>query len=174
MTMIREQRADISFRSVNLPGLAGYTPGLQRHHILPKQLLANRAVAGMLCSLGSSRMGFHDFRRNGLLLPATEAGAARIGLPMHRGPHRHYNEMVLERVGQIASVWHKARNTVPERADHDALARMDRLQRALRLRLLDPRRWEGNLLSRHDPALDFSHLDRMADMLWSETEVTAC
>jgi hypothetical protein len=172
--MVGLQRADLSFRSVNLPGMAGYAPGLQRHHILPCQLLSNRAVAGMLCSLGSARIGFHDFRRNGLLLPSTEAGAARIGLPMHRGPHRHYNEMVLERVGQISSVWDKARHTMADRADHDALARMDRLQRALRLRLLDPRRWHGNLLSRHDPALDFSHLDRMADMLWTETELPSC
>lgn len=171
--MFREARTDLSFRSVNVPGMAGYTPGLQRHHILPRQLLANPAVAGMLCSLGSNRIGFNDFRRNGLLLPSTEAGAARIGLPMHRGPHRHYNEMVLERVGQIATVWNKARHNMPEHADRDALGRMDRLQRALRLRLLDPRRWEGNLLSRHDPALDFSHLDRMADQLWTATELPA-
>jgi hypothetical protein len=48
--------------------------------------------------------------------------------------------------------------------------RIDLLQRALRRRLLDPARWRGKALNTRDPALDFSHLDRMAETLWAATE----
>ena len=48
-----------------------------------------------------THFGFDDFRRNGLLLPANDAAAIRLGLPLHRGPHHSYNELVFERVGQI-------------------------------------------------------------------------
>lgn len=112
-------------------------------------------------------MGFEDFRRNGLLLPATERAARRIGLPLHRGPHRRYNEVVVDRAGQIELHWRKVRARNGDRADSEALMRFDLLQRALRRRLLEPARWRGPPLNRRDPALDFSHLDRMADFLWS-------
>ncbi|ODU77209.1 MAG: hypothetical protein ABT10_25190 [Novosphingobium sp. SCN 63-17] len=121
----------------------------------------------MIRYLGSDRLGFEDFRRNGLLLPATERAAQRIGLPLHRGPHRRYNEVVVDRAGQIEFHWRKVRARHGDRADIEALMRFDLLQRALRRRLLEPARWRGVPLNRRDPALDFSHLDRMADFLWS-------
>jgi hypothetical protein len=155
---------------VNVPGAPGYTPGLQRHHILPRQLIDRGAFTTLLGSVGSDRLGFHDFRRNGLLLPATEEGARRIGLPLHRGPHRRYNEVVVERVGQIEAAWQSGRRRSGESALCEAMMRFDLLQKALRRRLLDPRRWGGAALNQRDPALDFSHLDRMAEMLWGETE----
>ncbi len=123
----------------------------------------------MIRYLGSDRLGFEDFRRNGLLLPATERAAQRIGLPLHRGPHRRYNEVVVDRAGQIEFHWRKVRARHGDRADIEALMRFDLLQRALHRRLLDPARWRGAPLNRRDPALDFSHLDRMADFLWSGT-----
>lgn len=123
----------------------------------------------MIRYLGADRLGFEDFRRNGLLLPATERAARRIGLPLHRGPHRRYNEVVVDRAGQIELHWRKVRARNGDRADSEALMRFDLLQRALRRRLLDPARWRGAPLNRRDPALDFSHLDRMADFLWSGT-----
>ncbi len=94
-------RAFIPFLSVNNPDKPGYHPGLQRHHLLPRALLGRRAFSRMIATLDTERIGFHDFRRNGLWLPATESGAQRIGLPLHRGPHGTYSEMVIERVGQI-------------------------------------------------------------------------
>jgi hypothetical protein len=55
--------------------------------------------------------------------------------------------------------------------------RLDLLQRALRRRLLTPPKGEEVVLNRHDPALvqpdkslDYSHLDRMAEMQWEATE----
>lgn len=170
MPLKRPTRGPLPFRSVNIPGRAGYTAGLQRHHILPRQLLGRGALGEMICTLGIGRLGFDDFRRNGLLLPASDEAALRVGLPLHRGPHRSYNELVSERVSQIEFAWSRARGGSRHAADLDALMRFDLLQRALRRRLLDPRRWTGVPLNRRDPSLDFSHLDRMADLLWAATD----
>lgn len=167
--MTRAHLHPIPFRAVNVPGTPAYAAGLQRHHILPRQLIDGEAFAALVETARPERLGFHDFRRNGLLLPATEAGAVRIGLPLHRGPHRRYNEMVVERVGQIEAAWQRGRLRCGEGALREALMRFDLLQKALRRRLLDPRRWGGAPLNRRDPALDFSHLDRMAEMLWNGT-----
>ncbi|KUR71901.1 hypothetical protein AQZ52_09440 [Novosphingobium fuchskuhlense] len=131
----------------------------------------------MIGSLTPDRIGFHDFRANGMLLPATESGALRIGLPLHRGPHGTYSEMVTERVGQIEGGWSRTRRYDPELASMEALMRLDLLQRALRRRLLTPPKGEEIVLNQRDPALvqadqslDYSHLDRMAEMLWEATQ----
>lgn len=163
-------RTQIPFRSVNVPGKTGYHPGLQRHHLLPRALLNRRAFARMIGALSPERIGFHDFRRNGLLLPATESGALRIGLPLHRGPHGTYSQMVTERFGQIEMGWSRTRRYDVDLASMEALMRLDLLQRALRRRLLTPPKGEEIVLNRRDPATDYSHLDRMAETLWQATE----
>lgn len=164
-------RAWLPFRAVNRRDLPGYDPGMQRHHLLPRQLLGEGGTAGLLRAVGRERLRFDDFRRNGLLLPATDRSALRIGLPLHRGPHRTYNELVRERVGQIEASWARSRGQSPEAALADALARLELLQRALRRRLLDQRR--RLLLSRKDPLgsrVDFAGLDALVDDLWPATE----
>ncbi|WP_309804490.1 AHH domain-containing protein [Novosphingobium capsulatum] len=158
------------FHCVNVGGSPGYQAHMQRHHILPCQVLTRAGLNVMLGRLGEAEVGFHDFRRNGLLLPATEAAAQRVLMPLHRGPHRQYNQLVLERIGQIEAGWQRRRGANDMAADREALMRLDLLQRALRRRLLDPRRWGGMPLNRRDPAVDFSHLDAMAEMLWADTE----
>lgn len=92
-------RERLAFRAVNRRGAPGYQPGLQRHHLLPCQLLSKSCFGGMFDAIGRGRIGFDDFRRNGMLLPAREDAALRMALPLHRGPHRDYNAMVMERVG---------------------------------------------------------------------------
>lgn len=175
--MNRPLRPALPFRAVNRPGTPGYSADLQRHHLLPRQLLAEPALATMMEDLGGDT-AVDDFRRNGLLLPATDRAAERMALPLHRGPHREYSELVIERVGQIESHWQKMRRSNRQLATREALMRMDCLQRALRRRLLDPARWQGPALHRRDPnrqasrqdgALDYSHLDAMAGLLWAET-----
>lgn len=166
----REDRKMLPFSSVNVPGRPGYSPDLQRHHLIPRQVLGSASIGRMLARLGIGRLGFHDFRRNGLLLPASEHAALKFRLPLHRGPHRDYNDLVLERAGQIEAHWVKARAAGIPSADFDALMRFDLLQRALRRKLLDPRNWRNQPLNARDPALDFSHLDDMAQLLWSGTE----
>ncbi len=166
-------RGWLSFRAVNLRGRPGFDPGMQRHHLLPMQLLRQGGTAALFHAVGRDQLRFDDFRRNGLLLPATDRSALRVGLPLHRGPHRTYNEMVSERVGQIEAGWARSRRVSPQVAISDALARLELLQRALRRRLLDQRR--RLLLSRKDPlgsGADFTELDALVDELWPATEVS--
>ncbi|RNJ62888.1 MAG: hypothetical protein EDM03_00065 [Porphyrobacter sp. IPPAS B-1204] len=158
----------IAFRSVNMPGADGYDPGLQRHHLLPRQLLSQRCFGPMFAEVGRARVGFDDFRRNGLLLPATEKASIRTGMPLHRGPHRRYNEVVIARVGRIEARWSLVRKHDDEAALTEALLRLHLLQGALRRQLLAQRR--RVLLNRNDPVgtgFDFSELDAMAESLWA-------
>lgn len=158
----------IAFRSVNAPGTPSYDPGLQRHHLLPRQLLSQRCFGAMFTEIGRARVGFDDFRRNGLLLPANEVASLRTGMPLHRGPHRRYNEVVIARVGQIEARWSLLRRHDEDAALVEALLRLHLLQGALRRQLLSERR--RILLNRKDPlgtGFDFTELDAMAEALWS-------
>ncbi|QZD93699.1 AHH domain-containing protein [Qipengyuania xiapuensis] len=160
----------MAFRAVNRRNAPGYQPHLQRHHLLPCQLLHRRCFGAFFDEVGKARIGFDDFRRNGMLLPAREDAAMRMALPLHRGPHREYNAMVIERVGHIESCWARSRVRDSESAGADALMRLGLLQTALRRRLLDEAR--PFLLSRKDPAareVDFSDLDALAEELWRAT-----
>ncbi len=166
----RATRSTLSFHSINRCGSPNYDPGLQRHHLLPKQLLRKRYFGRMFESIGRVRVGFDDFRFNGLLLPATEQASMRTGLPLHRGPHPIYNELVIERVGSIESHWESVTRKDPESACNEALDRMRLLQRALRIRLLNERK--GFVLNRNDPlgtGFNFDTLDAMAEQFWSST-----
>lgn len=158
----------IAFRSVNARGTAEYNPGLQRHHLLPCQLLSQRCFGRMFATVGRVNVGFDDFRRNGLLLPATEAASVRSGMPLHRGPHPRYNEVVIARVGLIEARWADARLQDNEAALVEALMRLHLLQAALRRQLLAERR--RVVLNRRDPlgtGFDFAELDAMAESLWA-------
>lgn len=163
-------RQKLSFRAVNRSDGAGYEPGLQRHHLLPRQLLTRVCFRPMLSALGRETLDFDDFRRNGLLLPANDQAARTIGLPLHRGPHRDYNAMVIERVGLIEEKWAAQRRSVPIGALQTAYQQLEQLQVRLRAQLLDQ---QSRLrLNRHDPLgqdLDFSELDAMAALLWPAT-----
>jgi hypothetical protein len=161
-------RIVIAFRAVNRRGEPGYDPSLQRHHLLPRQLLSRRCFGVMFETLGRERVGFDDFRVNGLLLPASEEATVRTGMPLHRGPHRLYNEVVIARVGRIEESWAVARRRDPEDALGEALMRLQLLQGALRRQLLAERR--RVLLNSRDPlgtGFDFTELDAMAEALWS-------
>lgn len=117
-------------------------------------------------------VGFDDFRFNGLLLPTNDHAAIDLGLPLHRGPHRIYNDVVAQRIGQVESAWSKHRRTQPELAHEEAQMRLRLLQKALRRRLLEPGH-KRILLNRNDPlgtGIDFSWLDAMADAIWAATQ----
>jgi len=119
----------------------------------------------MFARIDPQRLGFDDFRRNGMLLPASEGAAVRMGLPLHRGPHRDYTAMVSERLGAIEAAW-SAR-----RSGEEALAALAELQAALRRRLLDPARTVR--LNRRDPigaGVDFARLDAMAEALFGASQ----
>lgn len=164
------KRAQIPFRKVNVRGTPGHDPGLQRHHLLPRQLLDVRCFGTLFDRIGRVPVGFDDFRANGLLLPATEDAVHRTGMPLHRGPHRQYNELVIERVGRIEAQWVEARKANAEAAREEAIMRLRLLQSALRRRLLSERK--RMILNRKDPlgtGYDFTELDAMAEALWAST-----
>jgi hypothetical protein len=168
-------RQRLSFRAVNRRDRPDHDPGLQRHHLLPRQLLGRRCFGPLIEAVGRERIGFDDFRSNGLLLPASDSAALRMALPLHRGPHNNYNAMVIERVGQVEASWSAIRGRAPEIALVEALQRLTLLQRALRRRLLDPAR-KRLALNRHDPlgrTVDFAELDALAESLWPSTEPEA-
>jgi len=169
------RRPAIPFRSVNRRDRPGYDPQMQRHHLLPFQVLACKPLRRMFDNLDRHRLGFNDFRKNGLLLPAHEESAIATSLPLHRGPHRHYNTIVLERVGQIERDWSARRGRHANSAGEDALMRLALLQAALRRRLLMTM-GKRLLLNRRDPwgsTVDFSELDAMADALWGATDTSS-
>ena len=158
---------EINFRSINARGKPGYNPRVQRHHLLPCQLLSQRCFCPMFAAVRRERVGFDDFRRNGLLLPATESASVCMGMPLHRGPHRRYNEMVIARVGMIEANWSQTRFRDDGAALAEALLGLYLLQGALRRQLLAERR--RVVLNRKDPlgiGYDFSELDAMAETLW--------
>jgi hypothetical protein len=164
-------RSILPFRAVNRRDDPGYDAGLQRHHLLPRQLLNQPGTRQLLRAVGWQRLPFDDFRANGLLLPANDRSVLRSGLPLHRGPHRDYNALVIERVGRIEAEWARRRASQPELALAEALERLCLLQRALRRRLLDQRR--RIQLNRHDPlgsGADFTELDALVTSLWLATE----
>ena len=167
-------RQRLPFRAVNRSDAAGYEPGLQRHHLLPRQLLTRPCFRPMLTALGRETLDFDDFRSNGLLLPANDQAALTIGLPLHRGPHRDYNAMVIERVGLIEAAWSAQRCREPAGALHTAYQQLEQLQINLRRQLLDQ---QSRLrLNRRDPLgqePDFSELDAMAATLWPITAGSA-
>jgi len=172
LTAFRGERTFLPFRAVNRAGHPGHDSGLQRHHLLPRQLVAEPGLVRLFDRLGRETIGFDDFRRNGLLLPASEQAARILGLPLHRGPHRHYNRMVIERVGAIEGSWSRERSRSGEGALAAVSFRLALLQQALRRSLLrvHPRRM---ILNGRDPALApqaFAELDAMAELLWAETE----
>lgn len=157
----------LPFAAVNRAGRDGYVAGLQRHHLLPRVLAEKRCFARLIEEI-RGRSAFEDFRRNGMLLPATENAAVRMGLPLHRGPHRDYSQMVGERMGEIEVKWAILRARNADSAGIVALRELGALQRELRRNLLDPRRTLR--LNRRDPlgrGIDFTRIDAMAESLWA-------
>ena len=75
--------------------------GWHRHHLLPSHIQRFpdlRRFIGEFSDLGF-RLG--DFGTNGMFLPAEEAIAHAARLPLHRGPHWHYNDIVIEALDAI-------------------------------------------------------------------------
>lgn len=101
------------------------------------------------------------------MLPDCEQLAARTALPLHRGPHRSYTEMVAERLGEIERRWTLEKRTAPRSALAASRSGFAEVQLSLRMMLLDPRRTvKLNRRDRLGEGLDFTALDAMADRLW--------
>lgn len=79
-------------------------PGFHSHHIIPRQVVERQAFARFFGNVRS--LGFlpNDFSTNGIYLPCTEELAEVFALPLHRGSHRLYNELVSEHVARLATL----------------------------------------------------------------------
>ncbi|MDT0575075.1 AHH domain-containing protein [Croceicoccus sp. F390] len=154
---------------MNCRNRGGFKPGWQKHHLLPRQLQKLKNLRPFWMVMKAQGVGFEDFTTNGVLLPGTESHAAEQKLPLHRGPHRHYTDVVAERVAVIEKNWSQRRPACVLQADRDAAERLFLLQLALRRRLCSAA-GPPVTLNRKDPVaqgVDFSTLDAMADALWS-------
>lgn len=76
----------------------GARAGYQRHHLIPVEVVRQPALASIIAPLKNIGFNPQDFSTNGVWLPASEKVALETGLPMHRGPHPHYNEFVSDQV----------------------------------------------------------------------------
>jgi A nuclease family of the HNH/ENDO VII superfamily with conserved AHH len=155
----------IRFHAVTLP-----SSDMHRHHIIPVRLFRRGSLSPFLKGLRAAGVMADDFAANGLFLPAAEETAAALRLPLHRGPHRHYSELVEARIAAIAHTYRgKPPSTLP--IVREAAWRIRMLQTALS-RVLT----EGRLarpLNRFDPMLqaqDFTAIDAMIDRLWGGSE----
>jgi hypothetical protein len=70
--------------------------GFQRHHVIPVNVIGSSVFAGLFAVVAHVGFSPHSFVANGVLLPSTEAMAVQTGLPLHRGPHKQYDELIAE------------------------------------------------------------------------------
>lgn len=141
----------------------------QSHHLIPVGVFASKAFAPAFEIVRASGFDVHHFPRNGLFLPATEAAAIRSRLPLHRGPHRRYNELVAYRVAAIFRDYPRLACRQSER--DDTVERIDLLAGALRAILYAPQ--PRMSLNRRDPlnqSVSFDHIDSACDAIWQATK----
>jgi A nuclease family of the HNH/ENDO VII superfamily with conserved AHH len=146
----------ISFREARRYRPNGFHP----HHLIPIEVTTMQSLA---INIGSARAaGFNpsDCLANGMFLPSLERNAVCFGLPLHRGPHPHYNRLVADRVAELENV-----------APSQLLFALNALQKALHIGL---RRNQNNLACPTDHILcttpDFSKIDSQIDLLWAATQ----
>lgn len=139
-----------------------------RHHVIPKEIVSRRAFFPLFLSMQCLGFDPHNFATNGILLPCTTEAAITHHLPLHRGPHRHYNELVAERIGMLMRTHFP--NPLGPVHRYDALAALYLLQRGLKRGL--SRQPAFIRLNRRDPLsrnVDFRELDKEVEMLWGVT-----
>lgn len=144
--------------------------GFQRHHLIPIALLRRPQMAAMFDQLQSEGFALQHFALNGLILPACEPAALRLGHALHRGPHHGYSDVVAARVERIRAHFASQITIDPGTARRTALMRLRLLQDVMRRALTDRHR-AGFWLNRRDPMRLFAdrpYLDEAIDRLFGE------
>lgn len=152
----------IRFRAARPPH-----PHMHRHHIIPVRLFRKGPLSPFLSALRGAGVWANDFTRNGLFLPSREEEAVALHLPLHRGPHRLYSDMVAARLDGIARSY-RGPPAPPLLAE--AAWRVRMMQAALTRTLAEARL--ARPLNRFDPMLraqDFTQIDAMIDRLWADS-----
>jgi A nuclease family of the HNH/ENDO VII superfamily with conserved AHH len=141
----------------------------QLHHLLPVSVFGHSHFSKSFKILESDGFDPRYYSLNGLALPATERAASFWKMPMHRGPHRRYNELVAARVAHILS--ELERSNCSHHARSEAIGRLNLLICALRRILSGDRPFI--LLSSRDPinsTAHFCNIDAACDRLWVATK----
>lgn len=143
--------------------------GFQSHHLIPVAVFASRSFANAFDLVRLNGFDVRYFPRNGLFLPATEAVAIQSGLPLHRGPHRRYNDLVAHRIAAIFRDFPQI--GYRQSARYDAVERIHLLAGALRASLYgSPPRISLNHRDPFNTAVNFTDLDSACDALWLATK----
>lgn len=79
-------------------------PGFHCHHLIPVEIVEKAAFRGLFSKIGEIGFDYDSFEQNGMYLPCTEENAAAFRLPLHRGPHPVYNQLVSERVATLENL----------------------------------------------------------------------
>jgi hypothetical protein len=134
--------------------------GFHCHHIIPISVIENRSLARIFGRARSAGFEPQDFITNGMHLPATEELAVAFRLPLHRGPHRLYNEIVATQVADWSRLGPK-----------ELVKRISLLQTSLRLGLRrNPVSINDAAAIGHALAEDFRQLDAAISLLYGSTE----
>jgi hypothetical protein len=132
--------------------------GFHGHHLIPIEVMDMQAFAQLFGRMRTAGFDPNDFGDNGMHLPCTETQAAAFNLPLHRGPHPRYNEMVAERIV-----------TFERLHVQDALNEILKFQQSLKSGL------RGSKDLARDPfrsKTDFRKLDAEVQLLWGHTRST--
>ncbi|WP_171003837.1 AHH domain-containing protein [Sphingopyxis sp. L1A2A] len=143
-------------------------PGFQRHHLIPIALLHRGQMIAMFDQLQGEGFALEHFRRNGVMLPASEPAALLSGHALHRGPHRGYSDVVTARVERIRAHFALHAPTDVRTARRTAVMRLRLLQDVTRRALTD-RHGAGFWLNRRDPMrlfVDRPYLDDAIERLF--------
>jgi A nuclease family of the HNH/ENDO VII superfamily with conserved AHH len=130
-------------------------PGYQRHHLIPVNIVQSYAFAKLFSFIAPAGFKPHCFLNNGHLLPATEVESVKTGLPLHRGPHRQYDDLIAECLNMI---WLAALAGHIPATPVSLMTQISDLQGLLR-RILGPS--ASIKLNQHDPRGVQSHLSSL-------------
>lgn len=154
-----------SFRSRS--GVARFA-GWQNHHLIPVAVFASSSFTPALELLAPLGFDPFDFNTNGVRLPATELTALTSGLPLHRGPHPRYSDLVSCRFAAIVKPLLHCPGS--RAAAYEAMERAHWLQRALFRALVSHSEWAT--LNARDPMsrnVAFRELENETDAIWQFT-----
>ena len=141
----------------------------QRHHLVTVALLRRPQMAALFRHLQYEGFSLHQFARNGLMLPASEAAALRSGHALHRGPHRGYSDVIAARIDRVRVHFEAQATADMVLARRTAVMRIALLQ-DVRRRALTDRHGGGFWLNRRGPMRLFAdrpYLDEAIDGLFA-------
>ena len=132
----------------------------QCHHLIPSETIFAACFRSFFKDLRHEGFRPHDFETNGIALPCTEGAACTTRLPLHRGPHPRYSEIVAQRV---ASIEHRYRTS--GQSNFDANLRIRWLQKGLKKALSQRKLVPLNRRDPLRPAASFSYIDQTAQSI---------